>query len=87
MNRQRSPRRSGNAVRCSREPLEAAVEASAKTIPDTNEAGLDLGNAFAFQSEDPGQYHAEPIAEPDEQHRPISPVIDPEPKEDEISEI
>ena len=87
MNRRRSPRRSGTAVSCSREPLEAPVEASAKTIPDTNEAGLDLGNAFTFQSENTGQYHAEPIAEPDEQHRPISPVIDPEPKENEISEI
>jgi hypothetical protein len=71
----------------SRRPIEAPVETSAKTITDAKEACLDLGQAFVFQSEDPDQYHAEPIAEPDEQHWPISAMIDPEPKEDEIPEI
>jgi len=74
-------------MRASVRRFEAAVQAAAKTIADTAEARLELGTAFAFQQDDSRQDQAEPIAEPYEQHRPISPVIYPEPKEDEISEI
>jgi len=67
--------------------FETAVQAATEAITDTQKAGLELGNAVLLQEEDPGEDNTEAIAEPHKQHRPVSAVIDPEPKEDEISEI
>jgi hypothetical protein len=59
---------------------EASVQAAAKTVTDTEETGPQFETAFAFQQDYPSQDHAEPVGEPDEQHRPVSPVINPEPE-------
>src|SRR5262249_40600058 len=66
---------------------EASVQVAANTVANTEEAGLDLWTAFMFQKDDPGEDHAQPVGEPDEQHRPISAVIEPKPKKHQIAEI
>src|SRR4051812_27196264 len=40
-----------------------------------------------FEKHNSRKDRAEPIAEPDQQQRPVSPVIEPEPEEYEVSEI
>jgi hypothetical protein len=67
--------------------LEVPVEAAAKTIGDTTETRFELGAALMFQEDYPRQDHCQPITKPHKEHRPVSPMIDPEPKEHEISEI
>jgi ATP-binding cassette, subfamily B, bacterial PglK len=71
----------------SRESIETCVEPTPKTVEDAPQAGLELRAALVLQQHDAGNDRAQPIPEPDQQHRPVTLIVNPEPKEHKISKI
>src|SRR4051794_15480635 len=60
---------------------------SAQTVTDSQQTGLDLHPALPFEEHDPEQNGSEPVAEPDQQQRPVSSMIKPQPEEYKVPKI